>query len=87
MKLEKLDDKYIFSDLDSEMVQLIINGLNCERKRLLEKKSYLSTYIYRDFSDKQKEEFSIQFEYLKNKNIELTEKIKIISEEFERIII
>ena len=87
MKLEKLDDKYSFSDLDSEMVQFIISGLTCQRKKIVDKVSYLSTYIYRDFSDKQKEEFAVQIKYLKNKNIELTEKIKNISEEFERIII
>jgi hypothetical protein len=87
MKLEKLDDKYIFSDLDSEMVQFILNGLTHQRKRIAEKISYLSTYIYRDFSDKQKEQFAVQIKYLKDKNIELSEKINIISEEFEQIIL
>ena len=33
MKIDIKEDKYIISELDYEMVQVILNGLECERKR------------------------------------------------------
>jgi hypothetical protein len=44
---------------------------DCEK--LAEKISYLTTYLFKDYSETQKNEFREQIDYLKNKNEELSE--------------
>jgi hypothetical protein len=83
MKIDIKEDKYIISELDYEMVQVILNGLECERKRFVEKISVLTTYLFKDYPESTKEEFRVQIEYLKEKNDELLLSIKNLSEQIE----
>jgi hypothetical protein len=73
MDLQFDDNKFSITNLDYEMVQIILNGITCERKKLAEKISYLTTYLFKDYSETQKIEFREQIDYLKNKNEELSE--------------
>jgi hypothetical protein len=73
MDLQFQDNKFLITNLDYEMVQIILNGITCERKKLAEKISYLTTYLFKDYSETQKIEFREQIDYLKNKNEELSE--------------
>lgn len=73
MNLQFDDNKFSITNLDYEMVQIILNGITCERKKLAEKISYLTTYLFKDYSETQKIEFREQIDYLKNKNEELSE--------------
>lgn len=67
--------RFILSDMDYDMVQLILNGIECERKKIVDKISVLSTYLWKEYSKSQIEEFKIQIHYLKEKNEELKELI------------
>ena len=80
MKLDfsKKDGLFALKDIDYEMMQLIINGIECERSRIVDKISHLTTYLFKDYPDYQKEEFKVQIEYLKEKNESLTETIKAL---------
>jgi hypothetical protein len=71
MKLSFENKKFVLSEIEYEMIQIIINGIDCERKRIIEKISELTKYLFKDYSDSQKEEFKIQIDYLKEKNDEL----------------
>ena len=71
MDLQFHDNKFVITNLDYEMVQIILNGLTCERKKIVEKISYLTTYLFKDYSETQKIEFRQQIDFLKNKNEEL----------------
>lgn len=73
MDLRFHDNKYIISNLDYEMVQIILNGITCERKKLSEKISYLTTCLFKNYTENQKNEFRVQIDYLKDKNQELIE--------------
>jgi hypothetical protein len=73
MDLQFHDNKFVITNLDYEMVQIILNGITCERKKIVEKISYLTTYLFKDYSETQKIEFREQIDYLKNKNEELSE--------------
>jgi hypothetical protein len=73
MDLQFHDNKFVITNLDYEMVQIILNGITCERKKLAEKISYLTTCLFKDYSETQKNEFREQIDYLKNKNEELSE--------------
>jgi|LakMenE18May11ns_1017448.scaffolds.fasta_scaffold9950184_6 hypothetical protein len=73
MDLQFHDNKFVITNLDYEMVQIILNGITCERKKLTDKISYLTTYLFKDYSETQKIEFRMQIDFLKNKNEELSE--------------
>jgi hypothetical protein len=73
MDLQFHENKFSITNLDYEMVQIILNGITCERKKLIEKISYLTTYLFKDYSETQKIEFRMQIDFLKNKNEELNE--------------
>lgn len=73
MDLQFHDNKFIINDLDYEMVQIILNGITYERKKLADKIAYLTTSIFKDYTETQKNEFRMQIDYLKNKNEELSE--------------
>jgi hypothetical protein len=68
MKLEFNDNQYVLSNLDYEMIQIILNGLKCERSKIAEKISYLTTCLFKDYSEIQKDEFLLQIEFFKTKN-------------------
>ena len=71
MDLQYHNKKFVITNLDYEMVQIILNGITCERKKLGDKISYLTTYLFKDYSETQKIEFRMQIDFLKNKNEEL----------------
>jgi hypothetical protein len=73
MDLQFHDNKFVITNLDYEMVQIILNGITCERKKLAEKISYLTTCLFKNYSENQQNEFRVQIDYLKNKNEELNE--------------
>lgn len=73
MNLQFHDNHFSIINLDYEMVQLILNGITCERKKLAEKISYLNTCLYKGYDEIQKTEFRSQIEYIKNRNVELSE--------------
>ena len=73
MDLQFHDNKFVINDLDYEMVQIILNGITYERKKLAEKISYLTTCLFKNYSENQQNEFRIQIDYLKNRNEELSE--------------
>ena len=73
MDLQFHENKFSITNLDYEMVKIILNGITCERKKLIEKISYLTTYLFKDYSETQKIEFRMQIDFLKNKNEELNE--------------
>jgi predicted site-specific integrase-resolvase len=73
MKLEFHNNKFVLSNLDYEMVQIILNGITCERKKLVEKITYATTCLYKDYSEVQKDEFRNQIDYLKYQNEQLND--------------
>lgn len=73
MDLQFQQNQFVITNLDYEMVQIILNGITCERKKLAEKISYLTTCLFKEYTDNQKNEFRMQIDYLKNKNQELSE--------------
>lgn len=85
MYIEYKDNKYNLVDLDYEYLQLIINGINSEKNHLVDKISNLNTYLFKDSSLSQKEQFKIQLEYLKDKHNELTEIVLNLKEQLENI--
>jgi hypothetical protein len=85
MYIEYKDNKYNLVDLDYEYLQLIINGINSEKNHLVDKISNLTTYLFKDSSLSQKEQFKIQLEYLKHKHNELTEIVLNLKEQLENI--
>ena len=85
MDLQFHDNKFVITNLDYEMVQIILNGITCERKKIVEKISYLTTYLFKDYSETQKIEFREQIDYLKNKNEELSEIVKDFNSRLENM--
>jgi hypothetical protein len=85
MDLQFHDNKFVITNLDYEMVQIILNGITCERKKIVEKISYLTTYLFKDYSETQKIEFRMQIDYLKNKNEELSEIVKDFNSRLENM--
>ena len=68
MDLKFHENKFVITNLDYEMVQIILNGITCERKKLAEKISYLTSCLFKDYSEIQKNEFMLQIEFFKTKN-------------------
>ena len=85
MDLQFHDNKFVITNLDYEMMQIILNGITCERKKIVEKISYLTTYLFKDYSETQKIEFRMQIDYLKNKNEELSEIVKDFNSRLENM--
>ena len=77
MKLELKNNKFSVSNLDYEMVQIILNGIEYEKNKVGEKISYVTSCLYKDQSENEKNEFMTQINYLKNHNEKLNE---IVSE-------
>jgi hypothetical protein len=74
MELKVQDKKFVITNLDHEMVQIIINGITCERKKLADKIAYLTAYLFKDYYlETQKNEFRNQIDFLKQRNEELIE--------------
>jgi hypothetical protein len=74
MNLEIKDNKFVITNLDYEMVEVILNGITCERKKLADKIAYLTAYLFKDYYlETQKNEFRMQIDFLKKRNEELIE--------------
>lgn len=76
MKIEFENDKFILSDIDYELMQTILHGIDSERKRMNDKISNLSSLIYKNYSEEQKEDFKIQLAYIRDKQKYLNKIIK-----------
>ena len=63
---------FAISEINYEMIQIFMNGLDSERKKIIDKISDLNTYIFKDYPEYQKSEFRVQIDYLKEKNEKLT---------------
>jgi len=73
MKIAFENDKFVLSDIDYELMQTILMGITSERKRMTDKISHLSSCIFKDYTDEQKEGFKVQLDYIKDKQKELNE--------------
>ena len=73
MKIAFEIDKFVLSDIDYELMQTILLGIISERKRMSEKISHLSSFLYRNYTDEQKEQFKIEIAYIKEKETELNQ--------------
>lgn len=73
MKLEFKNNKFSVSNLDYEMVQIILNGIEYEKNKVGQKISYVTSCLYKNYSENQKNEFMTQINYLKNENKKLNE--------------
>jgi len=73
MDLEFKDNKYSITDLDYEMIQIVLNGMTCEKKKISDKLAYAKTCIFKDYSENQKDEFRVQIEYLELKIEEIND--------------
>lgn len=73
MKIAFEIDKFVLSDIDYELMQTILLGIISERKRMSEKISHLSSFLYRNYTEEQKEQFKIEIAYIKEKETELNQ--------------
>jgi hypothetical protein len=86
MDLQFDDNKFVLTNLDYEMVQIILNGITCERMKLVEKISYLTSSLFvEDSSVNLKNEYRIYIDYLNSKNKELTKIVNDINLKLESI--
>jgi hypothetical protein len=86
MDLQFNDNKFVLTNLDYEMVQIILNGITCERMKLVEKISYLTSSLFvEDYSVNLKNEYRIYIDYLNEKNKELTKIVNDINLKLESI--
>ena len=67
MDLEFKDNSYSITNIDYEMIQIVLNGMTCERKKIADKLAYAKTCLFKDYSENQKDEFRVQIEYLELK--------------------
>ena len=84
MDLQFNDNKFVLTNLDYEMMQIILNGITCERMKLAERISYLTSSLFvEDYSVNLKNEYRIYIDYLNHKNKELTKIVNDINLKFE----
>lgn len=84
MDLQFNDNKFVLTNLDYEMLQIILNGVTCERMKLAEKISYLTSSLFaEDYSVNLKNEYRIYIDYLNDKNKELTKIVNDINLKLE----
>lgn len=85
MKIAFENDKFVLSDIDYELMQTILMGITSERKRMTDKISNLSSCIYKDYTDEQKEGFKIQLAYIKDKQKQLNEIVDFCNKEIDNM--
>jgi hypothetical protein len=83
MKIAFEIDKFILSDIDYELIQMILRGLNTERRNLTDKINTLSACIYKNYPTEQIEQFKIQLAYVKDKQKELIKMIEYCHNQIE----
>jgi hypothetical protein len=85
MKLIESNEKFTLTEIDYEMISVIINGLDCQRKKYIAKFSELIPYMYKDYSKDEIEEFKKNMDYLREKNDELKLIIDNLKSDLENI--
>lgn len=85
MQIASENDKFILSNIDYELMQTILLGINSERKRMSDKISQLSSCLYKNYSDEQKEDFKIQLAYIKDKQKQLVEIVEYCNSHIENM--
>ena len=85
MKLEVQKNKFNLLDLDYEMMQTVLNGIICEKSRLGEKLSYLTTCLLKSNFQEDNEEIKVQIDYLTSKKDHLNEIIENLKTTLENI--
>ena len=83
MDLEFKDNSYSITNIDYEMIQIVLNGMTCERKKIADKLAYATSCIFKDYSENQKDEFRVQIEYLKLKIEEINDVVNKFNIELE----
>jgi hypothetical protein len=71
MDFQLKNNKFVITDLDYEMAQIILNGIIFQKNKMLQKISYLTICIFNDSSESEKNNFYMQIDYFKKKNEEL----------------
>ena len=85
MKIAFEIDKFVLSDIDYELMQTILLGIISERKRMSEKISHLSSFLYRNYTEEQKEQFKIEIAYIKEKEIQLKQIVEDCNSHIENM--
>jgi hypothetical protein len=85
MDLEFKDNSYSIKNIDYEMIQIVLNGMTCERKKIADKLAYAKTCLFKDYSENQKDDFRVQIEYLKLKIEEIKDIVNKFNIELENI--
>jgi hypothetical protein len=75
MKIGFQDESFFLLDIDYEMMQTILLGLDSERKRMNDKISKISLLLHKNYIKEQKEDFKVQLAYIKEKQKNLSETI------------
>ena len=83
MDLEFKDNSYSITNIDYEMIQIVLNGMTCERKKIADKLAYAKSCIFKDYSENQKDDFRVQIEYLKLKIEEIKDIVNKFNIELE----
>ena len=73
MKIAFENDTFVISEIDYELMQTILLGITSERKRMSDKISYLSSCLYKNYSNEEKEGFKNQIAYIKDKQKQLND--------------
>lgn len=85
MKLGFQDESFFLLEIDYELMQTILLGLDSERKRMNDKISEISALIYKGYTKEQIEDFKIQLAYIKEKQKQLSETINYCYAKIESI--
>lgn len=85
MKLGFQDESFFLLEIDYELMQTILLGLDSERKRMNDKTSQISLLIHKGYTKEQKEDFKVQLAYIKEKQKQLSETIHYCHAKIENI--
>lgn len=85
MKLGFQDESFFLLDIDYELMQTILLGLDSERKRMNDKISKISLLIHKAYTKEQKEDFKVQLAYIKEKQKQLSETIHYCHSKIEKV--
>ena len=85
MKIAFEINRFVLSDIDYELIQTILLGIISERKRMGEKISHLSSLLYRNYTEEQKEQFKIEIAYITEKEIQLKQIVEDCNSHIENM--
>jgi hypothetical protein len=83
MKIGFQDESFFLLDIDYEMMQTILLGLDSERKRMNDKIAKISLLLHKNYTKQQKEDFKVQLAYIKEKQKNLSETINYCHSKIE----